>query len=275
MGKIVGGFIVPHNPLIFNNPKGARTDESDRVMDAYAEVGRRIGDLDATSVVIIGCDHYLLFGPGLLPSIHIAIGEIDGPLEKLRGMERGPIPHNTKLAEHLMNTGFANGFDWSVSKTMTLDHSTAIPYHMCIRQNPNLAVVPIYLACGASPYLRLQRARELGEMLNAAITSSDNDERVVIIGSGGISHWVGEAQMGSVNPEFDKEILDYVARGDLDGITALSDDYIIESGGNGAMEIRTFVCAMAAAGKGGAEVIAYEPVKGWITGLGFAELQYA
>lgn len=272
MGSVVGGFVLPHNPLIFANPKGAKPDQHDRVMAAYAAIGQRIGELDASTVIAIGTDHYVMFGPTCLPSILIATGDLEGPLERLKGLDRMPIPNNTPLAEHLMQAGFDQGFDWAVAKTMTIDHSTAIPYHLCVKQNEGVPLIPIYLSCGVNPILNIHRARALGQMLRDAVEGWPEDERVVVIGSGGISHWVGEADMGRVNEDFDREILRSLEQGDIDALCALPDDYIIENGGNGAMEIRNFVCAMAAVDARRGEVIAYEPVPGWITGLGFAEL---
>lgn len=272
MGKIVGGFLMPHNPLIFQSSRGVDSDQRDRVMDAYTEIGKRIGVLGATTAIIVGTDHYVLFGPGCLPSILIAVGDLDGPLERLEGMKRGPIPNNPALAEHVMSTGFSDGFDWTVAKAMTIDHSTAIPYHMCVRQHPEMSILPIYLACGVDPLLNINRASALGASLRHAVETGPDEERVVIIGSGGISHWVGEAQMGRVNEQFDREILGMVQNGDVGALCDLSDEYVIENGGNGALEIRNFVCAMSAVDAENGKIIAYEPVPGWITGLGFVEL---
>lgn len=55
----------------------------------------------------------------------------------------------------------------------------------------------------------------------------------------------------------------------------LSDEEILRDGGNGAMEIRTYACAMAATRAAGGTVIGYEAVPGWVTGMGFAELRVA
>lgn len=272
MAEIVGGFLMPHNPLIFTNPKGAEPDQRDRVMAAYAEIGRRIHALGATTAIAVGTDHYVMFGPGCLPLILIATGELQGPLERLPGLERIPIPNNTPLAEHIAQTGHSSGFDWAVSKSMTIDHSTAIPFHLCLRENGEIPLIPIYQSCGVSPVISLARARQVGAMLADAVAAWSGDERVVVIGSGGISHWVGEASMGRVSEPFDREILDMVVQGDIDGLCGLSDDDITSRGGNGAMEIRNFVCAMSAVKCERGEVIAYEPIPGWITGLGFAEL---
>ena len=56
----------------------------------------------------------------------------------------------------------------------------------------------------------------------------------------------------------------------------MPDAEILKQGGNGALEVRNFLCAMGALGPGvTGEVIAYEAVPAWITGLGFAELKAA
>lgn len=272
MGSIVGGFVLPHDPLIFQNPKGAEPDQKARVMDAYAEVGRRVGALGATTAIVLGTDHYVMFGPGCLPSLLIATGDLDGPLERLQGLDRTPIADNAALAGHIMQAGFAAGFDWAVAKTMTVDHSVAIPYFLSIKPNGDIPLIPIYIACGVEPVVRLERARALGRLLRDAVASGPADERVVVLGSGGISHWVGEAEMGRVNEEFDREILALIEAADIDALSAYRDDDVVARGGNGALEIRNFVCALEAVGARRGEVIAYEPVPGWITGLGFAQL---
>jgi protocatechuate 4,5-dioxygenase beta chain len=95
---------------------------------------------------------------------------------------------------------------------------------------------------------------------------------VAVIGSGGISHWVGTAEMGRVNERFDREILGYALRNDLAGLSNLSDAYILENGGNGGMEIRNWACAMGVLEGAEGEIIAYEAVPEWVTGLGFVQL---
>lgn len=272
MGKIIGGFVLPHDPLLFQNPKGAKPEQRERVMDAYAEIGRRIGDLAPTAAIVLGTDHYVMFGPGCLPSILLGTGDLDGPLERLHGMDRMPIATNTALAAHVMETGFSAGIDWATAKAMTVDHSVAIPYFLSVKPNGDIPLIPIYLACGVEPVVRLERARTLGRVLREAIESAPDEERVVVLGSGGISHWVGEAEMGHVNEEFDREILALIEAADIDALAAYDDADVVARGGNGALEIRNFVCAMEAVGARRGEVIAYEPVRGWITGLGFAQL---
>lgn len=272
MARVVGGFLVPHDPLVFAAADAAPSAQRDTVHDAYATVARRIGELDATTVIIIGCDHYILFGPGCLPPMLIAIGDVEGPIERIPGLVRGAIENNEALAHHILEYGWSNGVDWAVAKALTVDHAIGIPNQLCVRPNVGTRTIPVYLNSGVDPRISLQRSRAVGESIRSAVLSFPAAERVVVIGSGGISHWVGEAESGRVNEAFDRLILAMVEAANIDGLTALDDDYVYENGGNGAHEIRNFVCAMAAVAPSRGKTIAYEPVPEWITGLGFCEL---
>lgn len=268
---MVGGFLLPHDPMILSMPDAPPADVAARVNEAYAEIGRRIARLEPTTLVIIGTDHYVLFGPGCLPQFAIATGDVDGPIERLPGMKRGPLPTNAPLAKHIARHGHERGVDWAVAPTFTADHSVVLPYHL-VREDRDIPLVPVYLACGVEPLLPLRRAQQVGAALGAAIADWPGDERVVVLGSGGISHWVGTAEMGRVSPDFDRRVLDIVVSGDVEALVAMNDADILAEAGNGALEIRNFIAAMAALGECRGEVIGYEAVTEWITGLGFAEL---
>ncbi len=273
MAKIVGGFIVPHNPVMYFNPKGPSQQQSDSIYATYADMAKRIKELNADTAIIIGCDHYILYGTECLPQYVISTGEIEGPVDQLPGLKRAPIASHEALGTHISKVGFETGFDWTVGRSMNVDHSIGIPHHLMVKPNEGMKTVAVMLACGVDPYLPMKRAWELGEHIAEAVTRFSGNERIVVIGSGGISHHVGDERMGVVNPVFDKKILDAVASGDKATMLALTDEEILRDGGNGAMEIRTFTCAMAATGAHGGEVLNYEAVDSWITGMGFAELK--
>lgn len=273
MAKIVGGFVMPHEPGIFYKPKDTWTEGQHRVIQAFDQIRQRIGELEATIAIIVGADHYVLFGPGCLPSYLIGIGDVAGPYENFPGIERGPIPSFPELAEHIARHGRANGFDWAVAKSLFVDHSIGVPARLCALPNPSMkAVVPVYLASGVEPLIAKQRAYEVGQAIRRAVEAWPEDERVVVLGSGGISHWVGLPEMGKVNSEFDRMVLDCVERGDHQTLIGLDDQEILRTAGNGALEIRNFICAMGAVNASRGSVIAYEAGPEWVSGLGFAEL---
>ena len=275
MAEIVGGFLVPHVPLVASQFHAAPPEKSGVVMDAFAYVTRRLRELRVDTVVMIGDDHYTIFGTDCVPRCLIGIGEVEGPVEQWLGIPRRAIPNDTELAEHIMRQGFAHDVDWAVSKTLAMDHSVMIPYHFGVAPCADVRIVPIYLCCAVEPLLSSARARRIGEITGAAIRSLPGASRVAVMGTGGISHWVGMARMGDVNEAWDRNVLELVRRGDVDALVAMQDGDVIEAAGNGALEIKNWIFAMAALGNSQAELIAYEPVPQWVAGFGFVELKAA
>lgn len=276
MGKIVGGFLVPHDPVMFVVPDAPAEDIRKRMWGAFDTCAERLAGLNATSVVIIGADHYFNFGTGCLPQYIIGTGDVDGPLDVLPGLKRQVIPTSEKLAGFIADHGHDNGFDWAVARAFTVDHAVAIPDRLIVdpvrARGQSIGTIPVYIAAGVDPYIKMKRAVELGGAIKAAVEAMPDDERVVVIGSGGISHWVGTPEMGKVNEAFDHEIMDYACTGNLAAIQGLSDDYILENGGNGGMEVRQWAVAMGAMPGARGEIIDYAPVREWVTGLGFVQL---
>lgn len=275
MAQIVGGFLMPHNPMLAMGRDAADPAQAERVFATFDRIVARVRELEADTVVIIGDDHYTNFGPHCIPAYLIGIGDVDGPMEPFLGIERAPIANNVPLANHILASGYGEGVDWAYAKSLTVDHSVAIPYQLAARSIEGLRTIPVYLNAGVSPLLPSRRAFEVGQSIRRAVESWSGDERVVVYGTGGISHWVGSTGMGRVNPELDQRILDLAAAGDVEGLIALPDEMVEAEGGNGCLEIKNWICALGAMPGARAEVMAYEAMHAWITGMGFAELKQA
>lgn len=275
MAEIVTAFLMPHDPLIAAEPDAAVPRQREAVMSAFAHIANRLSEEQIDTVITIGDDHYCLFGPGCVPRCLIAIGDVEGPIEDWLGIPREPIENHADLARHIMQAGFDAGIDWAVSKNLVVDHAAMIPVHYVVRPNPGIRTIPVYLNSGVEPLISTHRAHEIGRSIGEAVRSWPGHERIAVFGTGGISHWVGMAEMGRVNEEWDRKILDIASRGDVDALIAMSDEEILSEAGNGALEIKNWVCAMGSLPDHRAEVIAYEAIPQWICGCGFAELKAA
>lgn len=275
MAEIVGGFLMPHNPMLAMGREMADPAQAQVVFDAFATITERVRALEADTVIVIGDDHYTNFGPHCIPAYLIGIGDVEGPVEPFLGIERTAIENNGPLANHILRTGYGEGIDWSFAKALTVDHSVAIPWDLAVRTVPGLKMIPVYLNAGVAPFLPSARAYQIGQSIGRAVVSWEGSERVVIYGTGGISHWVGSTGMGRVNAELDQRILDMCVAGDVEGLIAMPDETVEAEGGNGCLEIKNWLCAMGAMPGAKAEVIAYEAMASWITGMGFAELKLA
>ncbi len=274
MAKLVGAFCTPHIPLIAANPNVASKEQVEIVFNGFKHIQQRLRELQVDTAIVIGDDHYTVFGPHCLPSMLIAIGDVEGPHEDWLGHERAPIVNNPELAEHIMNYGFDHGFDWAVAKAITVDHSTFVPYLKIIKDMDNMRMIPVYIGAGVLPLIKTTRCIQLGEMIADAVAAHESDARVAIIGTGGLSHWVGAPEMGKVNEEFDQQILDMIKRRDIDALTSIDDNYVLENAGNGALEYRNWLVAVGASRQYELDVICYEPIHAWVTGTALVELKY-
>ena len=275
MAEVVGGFLMPHVPSIPLGGYGEDPEKKAAVDNAFAQISKRVTELEADTVIIIGDDHYENFGPNCIPTCLIVTGDVDiSAHARTLGIEGGPIANNEPLARHILDTGYGDDIDWAFAKSLAVDHSVGVPHHMSVKMLSGVKTIPIYLNCVVQPIIRSRRAYQIGQSILRAVQSWSGDERVVLFGTGGISHWVGAPKMGHVNEDFDHRILDMVAKGDVDGLIALPDQVILGEAGNGALEIKNWICALGAMPAGTtAETIAYEPIPQWVTGCGFFRTQ--
>jgi len=278
MAEIIGGFLVPHDPIMFTAPNAPEEKQAKRIWDAYESCAERLAQSNASVVIIVGNDHYMLFGTACLPKYCIATGHVEGPLDQLPGLPKEQVDNHEELASFIASYGSENNFDWTVARSFTVDHAFAIPYQLIVRRAEQISgrkirAIPVYLASAVDPYITKRRAYELGKQIASAVKAFRNRDEVFVIGSGGISHWVGTKEMGRVNEDFDRDIIELCCKGNFEELIAYTDQEILQQGGNGAMEIRNFICAIGAVGSSEGELIEYQPIKEWITGLAFVELK--
>ena len=81
----------------------------------------------------------------------------------------------------------------------------------------------------------------------------------------------GEGRSRALNPDWDRDMLALLQRGELARVDSFEDTWITEQGGSGGHELRCWIAAFAALAAGGAysaQVDFYRPVPEWFVGLG-------
>jgi hypothetical protein len=165
----------------------------------------------------------------------------------------------------LLESGLAAGIDFAYSYEIESWDELAVPLHFLLPSG-DVPLVTIYTNCAAPPLPTPRRCHEVGAHVGAFIRSRPSDERVALIASGGISHWVGTPETGRINADWDHWVLDHIARGDLEPLLSLTHDEIERDGGNGGQEIRNWLGLLGAVPGWKGEVLSYEPVDEWIIG---------
>jgi len=81
--------------------------------------------------------------------------------------------------------------------------------------------------------------------------------------------------LGRINEDFDRRILKAFELHDHDALKSLTTGDIARDAGNGAQELRNWVTMLGAVPDFVAEVVFYQPVAAWLTGIGAVALRPA
>lgn len=268
MGEVVAGYGVSHTAMILSKYQ-ADNPAHRRVHRAFDQIRATIAHLAPDLIVVVSSEHLMSFDYKAFPQICIGIGQTCVGWGEA-GIPSASMPLAGDFAEQLLEYGLEAGFDLAFSGNPRLDHGFMTPLTL-IRPEMDIPVVPVWQNASTPPLPPLWRSAAFGGCIREFITRWPTAERVVLVGAGGLSHWVATPGMGHINTEFDRRFLAAIQSGDLDNITSMKLSDVITEAGNGAPEIRNWITVMAAA-PGPGIVLAYEPIPDWATGIAVAEL---
>lgn len=272
-GRVVGAFTASHSPGITGWPH--RADEAQRVAveKAYTEARDRIEALQPDAIIAVSVEHFTNFHLGNLPAFAIGTGESYlGPVTKEMGafldVEQHQYPGQAELGRHLYEFALESEFDPAlVEGGLDFDENFCVPFKH-LDPESKYPIVPVIVNGVNPPWPTPKRCYDFGRMVRRAVEAQSVAQRVVVVGTGGLSHWVGLPEAGQINEAFDRDFIERLESGDPERLTDYSREEI-DRAGNGAHEIRTWLVAAGAAGTG-FDVLVYEPVPVWLTGTSVA-----
>ena len=276
MASLVGVFAACHGPIIARDWETMPRDHRDKLENGFDEIGRRLKACQPDLLVVISPDHWVNFFINNLPAVCIGIGdEHDGPpepfMKKVYPHER--LRGHSAFGRHLLQTALDHEFEPALSHRLRLDHGACIPLWRA-HVSADLPLVPILINDLEAPMPSIKRCLAWGRLLRRAIESFPEPLRVAVLGTGGLSHSIGEPTMGWIDEDFDHECIKHFENGDETRLDAFLTERLPRTG-NGAHEIRDWVVAHAAAGSTGFELIDYFPSPATLVGAGFATWKVA
>jgi aromatic ring-opening dioxygenase catalytic subunit (LigB family) len=269
MASLVGAFAASHGPLIVREWERVPPEQKSRMSAAYRELGRRLMAAKPDVLVVVSPDHWSNFFLDNYPAVCIGVGETnEGPPEPwMKDFPHRTIAGHPGLAMHLADQAMRQGFEPAVSHRLKLDHGSCIPlWRMELERLPK--IVPLLLHSIEPPMPSLRRCFEWGALLRKAIEAYAEPLRVAILGTGGLSHSIGEPTMGAIYEEFDRETIRLFDRPHGELVHFL--EAKLPASGNGSEEVRNWLVAHGAAGGRGFELVDYLAVPAVIVGCGFA-----
>jgi aromatic ring-opening dioxygenase catalytic subunit (LigB family) len=269
MGSLVGAFAASHGPLIVREWEAVPAAQKDRLSTAFRELGRRMTAAKPDVLVVVSPDHWSNFFLDNVPAVCIGVAEEhEGPPEPwMKDYPHRKLAGHAAFAMHLAQTAMAQGFEPSVSHRLKLDHGSCIPlWRMQLERMP--AIVPLLVNSIEPPLPSIARCLEWGALLKKAAESFSQPLRVAVLGTGGLSHSIGEKTHGAIDEPFDRECIRRFGSSEKSLVEFLQE--ALPKTGNGAEEVRNWVVAHGAADARGFELVDYLPVPQVIVGCGFA-----
>jgi aromatic ring-opening dioxygenase catalytic subunit (LigB family) len=262
MGNLVGAFAMSH----ILAGRAVAAEQAERVFEGFQEVGRRAVATRPDIILFIVSDHMANFGTSIEAPFTVgtagrytSLGDMDLPRLEVTG--------HRDFACGLAEYAAGSGFDLAVTEEIRPDHGLMIP-RLFVDPSGRIPVVPLNININMTPAPRPSRCWALGQVLASYIASRPEPERVLVVATGGLSHWVMQPEMGKINETFDRNCLALLAAGDGVTLADMSAAKIEQEAGNGGLEFVNWLCMAGAAAPVGGEVIFYEPMTAWLTGMG-------
>jgi len=186
--------------------------------------------------IIVYNDHASAFSLELIPTFAIGVAAEFRPADEGYGPRKvPPVQGHPKLAWHLAESLILDEFDMTIVNKMDVDHGLTVPLSIMFGQ-PNewpVTVIPLCVNVIQYPPPTGRRCYALGKAIRRAVESYDQDLRVVVFGTGGMSHQLQGERAGLINEDFDRRFLDDLTQ-DPNRLADIKHvDYIREAGSEG------------------------------------------
>jgi protocatechuate 4,5-dioxygenase, beta chain len=213
MAKLTAGVTTSHVPAI-----GAALDLG-KSRDAYwaplfagFEFSKRwIEDNRPDVVLLVYNDHACAFSLEIIPTFAIGCAASFNPADEGWGARPVPVVQgHPELASHVAQSVIQQDFDLTIVNHMDVDHGLTVPLSLMFGQPQAwpCRVIPFAVNVVQYPPPSGNRCYQLGKAIRRAIDSFDEDLKVQIWGTGGMSHQLQGTRAGLINRDFDRRFLD-------------------------------------------------------------------
>jgi protocatechuate 4,5-dioxygenase beta chain len=238
MADIVAGIATSHVPAIgaaLDNGK-AGTPYWRPLFDGYKPSQDYLKALNPDVVILVYNDHASAFSLEIIPTFALGCAAEFAPADEGWGPRPVPIVQgHPELAWHIAQSVILDEFDLTIVNKMDVDHGLTVPLSLLFGQVKEwpCPVIPLAVNVVQYPPPTGHRCYMLGKALRRAVQSCDKDLKVVIFGTGGMSHQLQGPRAGLINPDFDRAFLDNLTA-DPQKLAAMPHiDYLREAGSEG------------------------------------------
>lgn len=240
MARIIGGIGTSHVPTIgVAYDKGRQEDPIWKpLFDGYKPVAQWLAEKQADVLVFFYNDHCTTFFFDMYPTFALGVGERFPVADEGAGLRNlPPIRGDVQLQAHIAEALINDEFDLTVFQDKPIDHGCAAPLPLLWPHAPDWpgTLVPIAINVLQHPLPTARRCYRLGQAVRRAIESYPQDLKVVVVGTGGLSHQIHGERTGFNNTDWDMEFLDRFQH-DPESLIAMTHTDYVRLGGAESVE---------------------------------------
>ncbi len=241
MATIIGGIGTSHVPTIgVAYDKGKRNDPTwTPLFEGYDPVARWLAETSPDVLVFFYNDHATSFFFDLYPTFALGVSpSFELPDEGAGKRPLPPIKGHSDLAIHVAESLVNDEFDIATFQDRPLDHGCNSPLSMLWPHEPDWpgAVLPIEVNVLQYPLPTAHRCYKLGQAVRRAVDSYPEDLRVVVVGTGGLSHQIHGERTGFNNTDWDMRFLALIEH-DPQALASMRHAEYVERGGAEGVEV--------------------------------------
>ncbi len=238
MAELIGGIGTSHVPAV-----GAAIDNGRQAEPYWAPYFEKIqparqwiADQKPDVCIVVFNDHASAFSLDLIPTFALGVASSFPPADEGYGPRQVPTAlGHPELAWHLAESLILDEFDMTIVNQMPIDHGCTVPLSVAFDQPEAwpCRIIPLCVNVIQYPAPTGRRCYQLGRAIRRAIDSWTGDERVVIFGTGGMSHQLQGERAGLVNLEFDQAFIDRLINDPAGQAEVPHVEYLREAGSEG------------------------------------------
>ena len=277
MARIIGGVATSHVPAIGAAIDHARTGDAywQPLFKGYERSKKWMAETKPDVVILVYNDHASAFSLEIIPTFALGCAE-EFPIAD-EGWGPRPVPvvkGHPDLAWHVAQSVILDEFDLTIVNKMAVDHGLTVPLSLLYGQPAEwpVRVVPLCVNVIQYPPPTAHRCYMLGKAIARAVASFPDDLRVVVFGTGGMSHQLQGPRAGLINKEFDRRFLDKFAT-DPEALTKIGHVEFVREAGSEGIELVMWLIMRGALEQDAKEVYRFYHVPASNTAVGHMILE--
>jgi protocatechuate 4,5-dioxygenase, beta chain len=256
--RIVGGIGLSHVPSVGAVVDRNRSQEPawKPLFDAYIPVREWLAQLKPDVAIVVYNDHAADFGFEKYPTFALGVAERYAIGDE--GFGTRPLPEvqgELDLSIHLSEAlVYEHEFDLTLCQEIAVEHGFLVPMNLCFPHGQGkdemsgwpVRAIPLQVNVIQHPLPTARRCYKLGQAIREAVSSYPQDLKVVVMGTGGMSHQLQGRRFGYMNEKFDHWFLDQL-ESDPAGLAGITHREIMEQAGAEAVELIMWLTMRGAA----------------------------